>query len=174
MMQIIVPGVGQQPNSVMVVGEAPDRREAEKGLPFVGASGEYQRQKFASHGVNINTAYRTNIVKLYLEGNPDPTPDLIREWEPTLFDEIFACDPLLIIAVGRFAAKWFLGPDTDMEIVHGTLRHSYVTGTPIPVLTTYHPAAALRAESGDRKDIISLYSWDVSQAANYINLLRRK
>lgn len=157
---IIVPGYGRLPNPVMLVGEAPGASEAHhkdsKGnwcpRPFVGKSGQEQDAYLYRHsqGSLSSRAWRlTNVVKEYTEGNPDPTPEQIARATPDLLAEITACNPRLIIAAGRFATRWFLGEDAEMEMVHG-LPHRAGAFDPTRanrapegciVLPIYHPAA---------------------------------
>lgn len=149
--RMAVNGYGPTPNDVMLVGEAPGVVEARFGRPFVGPSGKEQRLYLARSGVKVNTLYATNVVKEYKEGNPDPIPSDIDFWSDTLLSEIAAVNPKLIIAVGRFAARWFLGDDADMRVVHGILQHpaGFYTGSFFPevapylVLPVYHPAFGL-------------------------------
>lgn len=159
-MSIVVPGYGRRPNRVMFVGEAPGESEAffrDPGTgrisprPFVGRAGKEQDAYLRAAGIvtGVSTFYRTNVVKDYIEGNPDPTPELIAEWEPALLAELEQVQPDIVIAVGRFAARWFLGDDADMDFVHGiAFKLSYVRGLnykarfdkDLIVVSTYHPA----------------------------------
>lgn len=115
----IVPGAGRTPNRVMLVGEAPGREEASYGIPFVGKSGQAQDDYLARHHLTTRPWFRTNVVKQYIDGNPDPTPELIDHWTPTLLAEVVECNPSLIIAVGAYAARFFLGESATMGTVHG-------------------------------------------------------
>lgn len=154
-MHSIVLGAGRTPSRVLLCGEAPGREEASRGLPFVGESGREQDRYLARHNLHAQHWYRTNVVKTYIEGNPDPTPELIAEWSPFLEAEVLACAPSLIIAVGRFAARWFLGDDCDMADVHGIPHRPGAfdpalarrAGPALCVLPIYHPALGLHEPS---------------------------
>jgi uracil-DNA glycosylase family 4 len=115
----VVPGFGGLPADVLLCGEAPGRQEAELGRPFVGRSGEAQDEYLRRHGLSSRGWYLTNVSKTYNDGNPDPTPEEIDRWTPVLLDEVRRCQPRLIVAVGRFAARWFLGDDATMDDVWG-------------------------------------------------------
>lgn len=160
-------GAGRKPNAVMLVGEAPGREEASRGQPFVGRSGQEQEAYLARRGLSARTWYRTNVVKTYIEGNPDPTPSLVARWTPVLEEEVCEVDPALIIAVGRFAARWFLGDGVEMDAVHGLpheggafdeSRAGRAQGA--VVLPIYHPALGLY--DGDARAVID---WDYGQVA---------
>lgn len=146
----IVYGYGSLPNDVMVVGEAPGKEEAYKGHPFVGKSGQEQETYFNRNDLSAHYFYKTNVVKLYIEKNPDPTPELVAEWTPTLLSEIQKCKPKVIIPVGRFACRFFLGDNIDMEAIHG-IPHRAGTFDPsradrgrgAVIVPCYHPAFGL-------------------------------
>lgn len=172
----IVNGYGRKPNTVLLCGEAPGREEAARGIPFVGASGREQETYLGRHGLTARHWYRTNVVKLYQEGNPDPTPALIRKWTPVLEQEIDEVSPLLVVAVGRFAARWFLGDSVEMETVHGiphpagafdgSRRGRAGVATVLPI---YHPAMGLHDKEGDSRVLID---WDYTQVAETLRRIQ--
>lgn len=116
---IIVPGAGPIPCDVFVCGEGPGREEAERKEPFVGKAGREQERYLSHHNLTIRRWRRNNICQEYTEGNPEPTPEQIAYWTPRLVDEIHQCQPKLIIAVGAYAARWFLGESLDLSLAHG-------------------------------------------------------
>lgn len=151
-MDTIVSGYGRLPNRVLLCGESPGYDEAKAGRPFVGKSGQEQEDYLGHHNLTPRMWYRTNVVKEYRGGNPDPTPDQVAEWTPTLYRELDKCRPEMIVAVGRFAARWFLGDDADMEMVHGLPHYAGALdpvrrdrGGPADaiIVPVYHPAAGL-------------------------------
>lgn len=175
---ITVPGYGRSPNTVLVIGEAPGRQEALEQIPFVGESGQEQERYFDHHGLNVRAFYRTNTIKEYREGNPDPTPEQIRYWTPVLFNEIFQVNPRVIVTVGRFSTRWFIGESADLDTLHGiplyagALDSSRVNRAPkgciiVPVI---HPAAGLHSESNDT---ISLIHHDYGVAADVIKKVKQ-
>lgn len=165
-MTVIVPPAGRTPNLVLLVGEAPGREEAAIGEPFVGRSGQEQDAYLAKWGLSPKFWRRTNVVPVFTPGNPDPTAAQIREWTPTLEREVVECAPELIIAVGRFAARWFLG-DCTIDEVHGvphwggafdpSIAHRARGAVVLPIT---HPAAGFY--DGDARAVIA---WDYSRVA---------
>ena len=172
-------GHGCKPARVMAVGEAPGKEEANRRFhhpphyrPFIGSSGKDQRMYLAPHGINPNRDWwLTNVDKEYREGNPDPTPDSIAAWSGYLVTEVAEVQPSLIVAVGRFAARWFLGASVEMEKVHGlphtagafdeSLAYRAHGATVIPV---YHPAAGLH-----QPRYRTFCQWDYGQVAKYLS-----
>lgn len=172
----MVPGFGRIPADILVCGEAPGHTEYEKNRPFVGASGKEQLWNFHEVGIRESDCYFTNVSKTYIPGNPDPTDELISQWEATLIDEVARCKPKIILAVGAFAARYFLG-DTTMAQCHGrpcyagefdsSRKHTALSDTIIVPIT--HPAFGLRAKDKKTKlRAIGTIWWDYLQAATII------
>jgi len=161
----------------MLVGEAPGREEFMQGEPFVGKSGEEQEWYLQRRGRSASDWYRTNVVKEYREGNPDPTKSQVDEWTSVLEDEVWEEEPELIVAVGRFAARWFLGDEVDMDLVHGIPHFAGAfdpqlssRGGPMNaiVLPVYHPAAGFY--DNDMKAVID---WDYGQVCDVLEKIER-
>ncbi len=147
-MSIIVPGYGPQPCDVLLVGEAPGVNEAKQGRPFVGRAGEEQERYLARYELTTRKWRLANVIQEYTEGNPDPTSEQIAYWTPRLLAEVRKTRPKLIVAVGRFAMRWFLGEDADLDTCYG-LPHRAGAFDPsradracgAVVVPTVHPAA---------------------------------
>lgn len=172
---IIVPPSGKSPNRVLVVGEAPGREEYERGEPFVGAAGREQNFYLSRHDLHSRYFRLTNVIQEYTEGNPDPSPEQIAYWTPHLEREIATCQPSIILAVGRFAARWFLGSNAELDDCHG-IPHlgGEFDSTLAPrahgaiVLPIYHPAYGLYSPEAK-----ALINWDYTQFAYYLDLITR-
>lgn len=170
---IVVPPRGKTPNMVALVGEAPGKQEAHMRTPFVGRSGQEQEAYLSKHGVSARNWYVDNVIREYTEGNPDPTPAQVRFWTPVLEQAIADCRPKLIVAVGRFSARWFLGANVEMETVHGLphhggafdpkVAHRAMGATVVPI---YHPAAGMH-----NSDLLGTIAWDYSQVASVYKLI---
>jgi len=171
----VVYGAGHLPNDVFLIGEAPGAQEFKEGEPFVGRSGREQDTYLSRFNLRTRQFYRTNLCKEYIAGNPDPTPEQIDYWQSELFDELCKCQPKIIIAVGRYAARYFLGDSTLLDIVHG-LPHivspscpaaSYLRSDCI-ILPIFHPAGGFY--DSDARAVIA---WDYEQVAYYTDLIKR-
>lgn len=169
-MSVVVPGRGPTPCRQMIVGEAPGYEEAQKGKPFVGKSGREQDEYLRRVGMHSSQFYVTNVVKEFIEGNPDPTPTQLKEWTPVLESEVEEVGPLVIFAVGRFAARWFLGESAEMETIHGIPHEAgafdpsrCTRGCGAIIIPIYHPA--LGFYDNDARAVIA---WDYAQAAGVV------
>lgn len=123
-MTIVVPPRGNRPNLVLLVGERPGRQEAEQLSPFVGKSGAEQEAYLARHGVSAKDWRVTNVCLSYDEHNEDPSAADINEWTPKLLAEVKATSPRLVVAVGRYAMRWFLGQSAELDTCWGLPHHA--------------------------------------------------
>lgn len=181
-MPSIVYGSGRTPNHILLIGEAPGREESSRGEPFVGKSGLELSWYLWRNGRHIiRHWYRTNVVKDYIDGNPDPTPALIAKWTPYLLEEVHQCNPKLIISVGRFATQWFLGYVRDqMDTCHGIPHRAGAFNAELKsraphdciILPTYHPA--LGFYDGDARAKIDWDFQQVDKAIAAINVGRSR
>ena len=67
-----VPGEGPVPAEMMFIGEAPGYHEDQRGLPFIGASGQFLSELLAKIGLERSEVYITNVVKHRPLSNRDP------------------------------------------------------------------------------------------------------
>jgi len=149
----IVDPYGPQPNRALIVGEAPGHEEAREGRPFVGKSGRVQERYLNLGNKSSSNIRLANVVGEYHPGNPDPIPEAIKQWTPILLAEVLKTNPWIIIAVGKYAVKWFLDEKANMELVHGIPHEAGCfdssrkpRGNGAVVLPVYHVAAGFHSE----------------------------
>jgi uracil-DNA glycosylase len=137
-----VPGEGPDHAEIMFIGEAPGFHENEKGLPFVGAAGNFLNELLAQAGLERSDVWITNVVKCRPPGNRDPLPEEIATCDQYLERQIQAIDPKIIITLGRYSMSKFM-PGAKISAVHGQMRK---VGERF-VIAMFHPAAALHQAS---------------------------
>lgn len=130
------------PNArVVVVGEAPGKKEDETGLPFVGAAGKLLDLLLMAIDMSRReSVYICNVLKCRPPGNRNPLPEEIEACRPFLERQIELVAPDVILAVGTFSAQWLTGTQTAL----GKLRGEVYSYRGVPLVCTYHPAALLR------------------------------
>ncbi|HEY6691815.1 MAG TPA: uracil-DNA glycosylase [Solirubrobacteraceae bacterium] len=137
----MVPGEGDPHADVMVVGEAPGRREDEQGRPFVGRAGKLLDELLAEAGLAREQVFITNVFKARPPGNRDPRPAEVAHHMAWLEAQIELISPRVVVTLGRHALKHF--SDARIADVHGTgLEVGGRTLFPL-----YHPAAAMYNQS---------------------------
>jgi uracil-DNA glycosylase len=134
----LVFGYGNPDAELVFIGEAPGKHEDEKGLPFVGASGEYLNSLLADIGLSREQVYITNIVKYRPPENRDPRQSEKEAFLPYLLNQLEIIKPNIIVTLGRHSMNCFL-PNYVIGDVHGKIQQ---VGA-LQILPLYHPAAAL-------------------------------
>lgn len=192
---------GEGPTSygtLMAVGEGPGIVESKTGRPFVDyapSGAELSRFFNGLHLPARDEVYITNLFKEWASGAPtkgkEPTAaDLdLSEWELHL--ELQQVKPTMVVALGRWAARWFLGDPCQMEVVHGLLyaviycpqclrrwRHyqfpkgkcaCHVSPQTFYVVPVVHPAAGLHNPSQ-----AVLVAYDMSQLGVYLGMTEKQ
>jgi DNA polymerase len=139
----VVFGSGNPRARVMVVGEGPGEEEDKQGLPFVGRAGQLLTKMLGAPGVGFDRdrdCYIANVVKCRPERNRNPEPDEVASCNPFLMAQIQTVRPLVILALGNFAAQTLLGVKDGITKLRG---RSYPYGA-AALVPTFHPAFLLR------------------------------
>lgn len=140
-----VPGTDNLASRYALISEAPGETEVLRRSPFVGQAGQEQNQYLARANLSRNLFHIRNIVQCHPPGNRDPRLDEIIQCSHFLHTYLAENRPEIIGAVGRFAARWFLGDDLSMEYSHGIPYTVEIAGYTPTVVPIYHPAAGIRA-----------------------------
>ncbi len=159
----LVFGDGDAEADIVLIGEAPGKKEDEQGLPFVGASGKFLAEMLASIHLKREQVYITNIVKYRPPSNRDPLPEEKLAFLPYLQHQLEVIKPLLVVTLGRHSGEAFI-PGLKISSDHGQPKRlrlrisdnvdrkspnsspdlrSSVSEITVVVLPLYHPAAAL-------------------------------
>ncbi len=137
----VVFGEGSLSARVMVIGEAPGKDEDEQGVPFVGRSGQLLRKLLRESFDDLSSEiFITNLIKCRPPNNRNPEPNEIDCCSSYLAEQVAVISPVVVLAVGAFAARALL--KTRLGI--GELRAKVYHDGQRVVVPTYHPAAALR------------------------------
>jgi DNA polymerase len=143
----VVFGEGDPHASVMFVGEGPGAEEDRTGRPFVGQAGALLDAMIFALGLERRQVYIGNVVKCRPPGNRDPQDDEVAACAPFLDRQIALIRPLLIVALGKPAARRLTGSSAPIS----ALRGRWASYNGIPVLPTFHPAYLLRTPLAKRE-----------------------
>lgn len=135
----LVFGDGNPDADIVMIGEAPGKKEDETGLPFVGAAGKFLNEMLASINLQREDIYITNIVKYRPPNNRDPLEEEKVAFLPYLTKQIDVINPKLIITLGRHSMEVLLPPGLKISSAHGQPKR-YNGRVYLPL---FHPAAAL-------------------------------
>lgn len=142
----LVFGTGNPHARLMFVGEAPGQDEDEQGLPFVGRAGQLLTKMIESMGFRRDDVYIANVLKCRPPGNRPPKPDEVATCEPFLRKQIASIHPIVLCALGSFAAQAVLRREDKISAMRG--KFFSIDG--VTVMPTYHPAYLLRNPSEKR------------------------
>jgi DNA polymerase len=143
----IVFGVGNPEADLMFVGEAPGAEEDIQGEPFVGRAGQLLTKIIEAIGLSRADVYIANVIKCRPPNNRNPEPDEVQQCERFLLDQIAAIKPVVIVALGKFAAQTLLRTNDPITRLRGR-EYKFHGATLIP---TFHPAFLLRTPSAKRE-----------------------
>lgn len=136
-----VPGEGNPKARIVFVGEAPGKKEAATGRPFVGRSGQLLRSLIREIGLNEEDVFITSPVK-YLPDQGTPVRDDILHGRMHLQDQLDVIRPKIIVLLGAVACYGVLGEKIPIIANHGKILHKAKDDR--MYFVTFHPSAALR------------------------------
>lgn len=134
-----VAGEGNPNAEIVFIGEAPGKKEAQVGRPFVGRSGQLFRSLIREIGLKEEDVYITSPVK-YLPDYGTPTKEDILHGKIHLDKQLKIISPKIIVLLGSVAVRGVMGKKIPVLSFHGSIMEKdnkkyYIT---------LHPAAALR------------------------------
>lgn len=138
----LVMGDGNVDADIVIIGEAPGKKEDELGVPFVGASGKFLDGMLKEAGMQRSDVYITNIVKYRPPNNRDPLAGEKKAFWPYLLTQLEIIAPKVVITLGRHSMEYFL-PGAKIGNVHGEPHQVQLGDRVYVVIPLYHPAAAL-------------------------------
>lgn len=126
------------PAKVLVIGEAPGKREDELGRPFVGPAGRLMRAMMQSAGWDLDEVAWCNTVSCLSSGAPGVIER--KACRGNLRDQVAGSGATYVILAGSTACDAWRG-DLKVSDVHGGV---FLWGGLWVVMPVYHPAAILR------------------------------
>lgn len=144
-----VPGEGVPYPRLLLIGEAPGKREAEQRRPFVGPAGKQLDAFLAGAGIDRAQLYVTNVVKFRptrispagREVNRTPTAAEVAAFRPYLLREIAILAPEWIATLGNTPLNALFPEGLRIGDVHGQVLTAGDLAT--PVFPMYHPASLI-------------------------------
>lgn len=136
----VVFGVGKKDADILFVGEGPGEQEDLQGEPFVGAAGKLLDDMLSIIDLDRSNCYIANIVKCRPPRNRDPQEEEQEACIGYLRNQVALIKPLVIVCLGRIAAKRLI--DTEFRITkdHG----QWFCKNGVWLTAIYHPSALLR------------------------------
>jgi DNA polymerase-1 len=136
-----VPGNGPEKAALVLVGEAPGRREAAEGKPFVGRAGQLLDKALAEAGLRRAEIYISNTCICHPQDNKTPDAKAIKYCRPRLVEEVRSRCPRVVVLTGNVPIKAVFGKGKVTDLRGAAVWSDELQAYVIP---TYHPAAVLR------------------------------
>jgi uracil-DNA glycosylase len=131
----------------MIVGEGPGAEEDREGRPFVGPAGQLLTKMLQAVHLDRQEVFITNRVKCRPPGNRKPEPEELRACFPYLKEQIRLINPLMLVALGAFAAQGLTGLERSISALRGKTYFFQ----DILCIPSYHPAFLLRSPEFKRQ-----------------------
>lgn len=129
-------------NDIMIVGEAPGKREDETGTPFVGESGKLLVECLKEVGLERKDVFITNSVMCRPPGNRTPKKGEIKACQYWFQKQFSAVKPKYVLLLGSVALEQALGLKGIKKLRGKPIeRDNYI------YLPTFHPSFILRDPS---------------------------
>lgn len=132
---------------IMVIGDAPDREDDERGKPLVGPAGQLLDRMLAAINLSrIENVYISNVVNWRPPGNRQPTQTEILISMPFIERHIALARPKLLILAGGVSAKAILRTEDGIMRLRGRkTRYASIDGAiELPAFPIFHPSYLLR------------------------------
>ena len=143
----VVVGSGSLDAEIVLIGEAPGRKEDESGLPFVGSAGKLLDGLLESVGLRREDVFIGNILKCRPPGNRRPKKTEVEACEGYLMRQLEIIKPRVIAPMGNSALSYFQSRygfgDEVIGDAHGKVYEVDASWGRVKVIPLYHPAAAI-------------------------------
>ena len=140
----LVFGDGNPQARLMFVGEAPGSEEDQKGIPFVGRSGQLLDRMLGAIGIARSDVYIANIVPWRPPGNRDPSIHETQICLPFIQRQIELVGPQVLVCLGKPSTATLLGVTDGIRRTRGRWFTYRSEAQEIRAMPTYHPAYLLR------------------------------
>lgn len=132
-------GQGPEPCDIMIVGEAPGKREDDSGKPFVGQSGKLLEEVLAGFGISRRRVFITNAVSCRPPDNRTPSKAEIRTCKAWLDYQVNRVKPKYVLLLGNVPLLSVTGESGIKKRRGKPFEKDGIIYVP-----TYHPAFILR------------------------------
>ena len=140
-------GEGNLNAGVVLVGEAPGRKEDELGRPFVGSAGKLLDRLLEGTGLPRESVYITNVVKCRPPKNRRPKKAETEACSGHLEKQLEIIKPRVVAPMGNSAIGYFFDEfglePSNIGDSHGKPMRVKCTWGNIILFPLYHPAAAI-------------------------------
>ena len=135
----VVFGEGDFRKRIMLIGEAPGKKEDLLGKPFCGLAGKFLDVVLKELNLSRKDIFITSVIKCRPPKNRKPKRDEIESCKLFLSQQIEILKPKLIVLLGQVALETFF-KNKKISNAHG----SFLKKGKLKFFVTFHPAAGMR------------------------------
>ncbi|MGM5483501.1 MAG: uracil-DNA glycosylase [Nanobdellota archaeon] len=148
----VVFGYGSKKNcKILIIGEAPGKKEDELQKPFVGRSGKLLDKLLEEIGLSREKdIYITNTVLCRPPNNRDPKKEELENCRKRLDSHIRLLNPEIIVTLGNFATKYILKTKEGITKLRGNVIKKQFNDKDVKVIPIPHPAVILYNGSSEK------------------------
>ena len=150
----IVFGDGSINSSLMVIGEAPGKKEDLSGKTFVDEDGDLLIKMLLAINIKKENIYTTYVVNYRPPEDRKPNTDEIKRYSIFLQKHIAIINPKLIILMGSTAMQALTGLNSKISIERGKWKEVIVKNTNYNIIITFNPSYLLRVPENKK------HSWE--------------
>jgi DNA polymerase len=136
---------GDPEAGIMVVGPMPNADDDRDGAPFSGRAGDLLERMLAAIGLSRQGVLTTNVIPWRPPGNRMPSQAEMEICRPFIERQVALSRPKVMLLLGNFPARFFLGGNGTIHSMRGEWRTASVSEMEIPALATFHPQELLAA-----------------------------
>lgn len=136
---------GGQTSGVMVIGPMPNADDDREGTPFSGRHGMFLDRMLSAAGLQRDNVLMTNIIPWRPPGNRMPSQAELDICRPFLERQIALAEPEILLLLGNFPARYFMGGTGTIHSLRGEFRQLTVAGREVAAIATLHPQELLAA-----------------------------
>ena len=173
-------GEGPYEPSVLLIGEAPGREEAEMGRPFVGKAGKQLDELLSGAGIDRGAVYVTNAVKFRpvnrkprSVSNRTPSGAELKAGLPLLRAELMLLRPAVVVTLGNTPLKAVcaIGGLDRLTVgeAHGRPAQILLNGCKCTLIPQYHPASVIY-----NRALMDVLTEDIARLGRYIKDLEER
>ncbi len=142
-----VVGAGNLDSKIVLIGEAPGRKEDESGLPFVGSAGKLLDEILSVSHLSRDSVFIGNILKCRPPKNRRPKKREVEKCMGYLMRQLEIIQPEIIAPMGNSALSYFQTQyGLEKQVigdVHGNIYCAEASWGKTKIMPLYHPAAAI-------------------------------
>lgn len=167
----VVTPLNGEGSSLMIITGAPDEVDEIIGHPLTGAPGRLLEDALEAAGLSRSDVFITSVVRCRPPNNRSPQEDEINACSSFLVHEILACNPSVIICLGKVAAEALIDHPFDIA----SNRGKWYKWNDIPMVVTFHPSdllAQMGQKTSSGRDLFNhlkrLFWQDLNAALNLV------